>query len=288
MAVKPQPEIVVLGARGQLGQAFLGHVGPAALGLDREQLELGDAAALERVLLPLGPRVVINASAYNDVDGAETHRRRALDANAGGPAQLARLARREGWRLVHFSTDYVFGGDGLNRPRTEADPPAPTNFYGYSKLLGEQGVLAADPTALVLRVAHLYGGPSLSPGRVSLADRFAGLARAGQPIIVTQGQWLNPTSVAEIVRRTLLLLERGQAGLFHCVGGNCPVEDFVREILRLTGLTTIVRLAGQDARPARRALDTRLDNRRWHDLGLPPLPAWRDSLAAYLSAAIVS
>jgi dTDP-4-dehydrorhamnose reductase len=278
-------EFAVLGARGQLGQAFLASLGGRALGLDRSQLTLGDPAQTARVLQALRPRVVLNCAAYNQVDAAESRRAEALAANAAGPAQLAALAVRQGFRLVHFSTDYVFGADRLRRPRTEEDEPAPLNFYGYSKLLGEQAVLASSPRALVLRVAHLYGGRSLSPGRVNLAERFLMLARAGQPIIATRGQHLNPTFVGDVVTATLKLVEHGVSGLLHLTGeGECTVAGFARAACRLAGLPADVRLAAADPRPAPRPRYTVLANLRLAQLGFPPLPRWQVSLAQYICA----
>ncbi|HVA63729.1 MAG TPA: NAD(P)-dependent oxidoreductase [Terriglobales bacterium] len=289
MAKRAQPKYVVLGAGGQLGQAFLHALGARAVGLERAQLELGDAAALERTLDALEPEVVINTAAFNHVDLAETQRQRALAANFLGPAQLAGLAQARGWRLLHFSTDYVFGGDGggdgLARPRVESDAPAPVNFYGYSKLLGEEAVLRDDPTALVARVAHLYGGQSLSPGRANLVQRFLEQARAGQPLWVTRGQTLNPTSVRDLAPAALALLESGARGLFHLTGeGECGAEEFAREVLRLARLEAEVRVVERDIRPAPRALYTVLENRRLADEGFAPLPHWRDSLAACVAA----
>ncbi|MGH9481452.1 MAG: SDR family oxidoreductase [Terriglobales bacterium] len=311
----------VLGAHGQLAQEFLRVLGSQARGFDRGEsrqlgdalsasgrplpgsdarpqpdqreggsnkrwpchLELGDAAALERHLAAASPQVVINAAAFNQVDLAETRRQQALAANFTGPAQLARAAERHGFTLVHFSTDYVFGGDGLARPRTEADPPQPVNFYGYSKLLGEEAVLRSGARTLVARVAHLYGGESLSPGRANLVQRFLERARTGQPIQVTRGQMLNPTSVTDVVAAVLELLLRGAAGLFHLTGdGACTAEEFAAAVLQWSGLKAEIRLVERDQRAAPRAANTVLENRRLAAEGFPPMPHWRNSLAAYL------
>ncbi|MGH9414886.1 MAG: SDR family oxidoreductase, partial [Terriglobales bacterium] len=189
----------------------------------------------------------------------------------------------------HFSTDYVFGGDGLERARSENDAPAPVNFYGYSKLLGEQAVLRTSPQALVLRVANLYGGHSLSPGRVNLEQRFVELARAGQPIRIVRGQWLNPTSVRDIVPATLALLECGANGLFHLAGeGECGAGEFAREVCRRAGLRPKLHYVTGDERPARRAAMTVLANQRLARLGLPPLPHWRESLGLALGAKLTT
>ncbi len=239
------------------------------------------------MLARLRPLTVVNCAAFNQVDLAESRHQQALDANARGPAQLAALAAAQGFSLVHFSTDYVFGADRLHRPRRETDAPAPVNFYGYSKLLGEQAVLRSAAGVLVLRVAHLFGGVSLSPGRASLAQRFLDLMRAGQPVTVTRGQYLNPTSVRDIVPTTLRLLELGACGLFHLTGeGDCRASEFARELGRLAGLTARLHLVARDPRPARRAAYTVLANTRLAALALPPQPSWRQSLAAWLQAAV--
>ncbi|MGH9392576.1 MAG: sugar nucleotide-binding protein, partial [Terriglobales bacterium] len=101
MAADPQPEFLVLGARGQLAQAFLHHLGGRAIGLDRSQLDLGNAAAVERTLARLRPRAVINCAAFNQVDLAETQHQQALAANFAGPAALARGSAAQGWKLLH-------------------------------------------------------------------------------------------------------------------------------------------------------------------------------------------
>ncbi|MGH9468179.1 MAG: SDR family oxidoreductase [Terriglobales bacterium] len=279
-------EFVVLGARGRLGGEFLRVLGPRALGLDHAQLPLEEVLQHTALWERLRPRVVINCAAFNHVDRAETRHEQALAANARGPAQLAALADAMDFRLVHFSTDYVFGGDGLDRPRRETDPPAPVNFYGYSKLLGEQAVLQSRAQALVLRVANLYAGRSPAPGRASLVERFLAQARAGRPISVTRRQWLNPTSVRALVPAVLLLLERRATGVFHLAGeGGCEAATFARAICRMAGLTPKLRFTVRDARPAARARHTVLANARWAELGLPPLPDWQMALHEALAAA---
>jgi dTDP-4-dehydrorhamnose reductase len=279
-------EVAVFGARGQLGQAWLGALGRRARGVTRADADLTDPDAVERALRRLRPRIVVNAAAFNDVDAAERQRAQALAVNAEGPAQLARLARRQGFRLVHFSTDYVFGGDRLERPRRESDTPAPVNFYGYSKLTGEEAVLGTGAEALVVRVAHLYGGRSQTPGRASLVERFLERARAGQPILITRGQFLNPTSVRDLIPAVGALLRRRATGLYHLSGtGGCAAAEFAQAVVRVAGLEASIQWVGRTRRPARRPRYTVLENRRWREEGFPPMPHWRSSLAEYLLSA---
>ena len=277
-------EFAVLGADGQLAREFLRVLGGRALGLRRAEADLTDAAGLEHRLGTLRPAVVINCAAFNHVDRCESERAAALAVNATGPGTLAKLAETQGFRLVHYSTDYVFGGDGLRRPRHEDDPPAPVNYYGETKLRGEQAVLEGSPRALVLRVAHVYGGHALSPGRLSLVERFVQLAREGKPVFITRGQWLNPTSVRMIVPATLRLLAEGASGLYHLTGsGGCEAGEFAAEVFRLAGLPGRIEYVERDERPARRAAYTVLENARWAAEGRAALPDWRTSLADALA-----
>lgn len=274
--------LAVLGSTGQLGHAFLRHLESSAVGLGRDQIDFAHENRLEAALLAAQPDAVVNATAYNLVDLAELHRAEALAVNFAAPVVLARICRRQGWPLLHYSTDYVFGEEGLERPYGEQDRPAPMNFYGLSKLMGEQAVLGLHPGALVFRVAHLFGGPA-APNRQNLVLRFLQQARNQQPLTASQRQWLNPTCVDDIVTASLAVLRSGQHGLYHLTGdGQCTAAEYAAEILRLAGVPGVIVEPGPDQRPARRPAYSVLDNRRLQKDGFPPMPHWRDALRRYI------
>lgn len=273
---------VVLGSTGQLGQAFLRHPATAAIGLRRDQFDITNEARLEAVLCSTQPDAVINATAYNLVDLAESQRSEALLTNFAGPALLARICRRHGWPLLQYSTDYVFGDEGLPRPYHEQDRPAPMNFYGLTKLMGEQAVLGLHPEALVFRVAHLFGGPA-APHRQNLVLRFLQQAKNQQPLAASQRQWLNPTPVDEIVTASLAILHTGHRGLYHLTGeGQCTAAEYAAEILRLADQPGVIVEPGPEQRPARRPAYSVLENRRLREEGFPPMPHWREALRRYI------
>ena len=276
------PEFVILGASGQLGGAFAASLGAAAAPLTRADADFSDASALELLLRRLQPAAVINCAAHNQVDALESDIGPGLAANFFLPTTLARLAQRHGWKLVHFSTDYVFGAESERRtPYREEDRPAPVNRYGQSKLMGEQAVLTLAPRALVFRVAHLFGE---CPGsaRKSLVTRFIERAQSGRPLLASDQQYLNPTRVGDIVPVVIALLRAGAQGLFHLTGeGQCSVAEFAAEVLRLAGQSARFE-DKMDPRPAPRAAYTVLENSRLHALGYPPLPHWQQALRAEL------
>src|SRR5579863_2399169 len=151
-------KIVVLGSRGQLGAAVVHEFSARhdVVALDRAALDITDAENVAATIARLAPEVIINCAAYNAVDAAEDHPVEALKGNAFAVRNLARAARAHAAVLVHYSSDFVFGGT-LARPLTEEDALNPRSVYAASKMLGEW--FAADaPRAYVLRVESLFGG----------------------------------------------------------------------------------------------------------------------------------
>lgn len=156
--------IMITGAQGQLGWALQGALSPLGeiAAFDRAALDLADHGALRAKVLELKPRLILNAGAYTAVDQAESKPDQAMAINGVAPGVLAEAAEAVGAALVHFSTDYVFDGegfldaDGQRRPYTESDPVAPLNLYGQSKLAGEQAVAQACSRWTTLRLAWVY------------------------------------------------------------------------------------------------------------------------------------
>src|SRR5436853_3653807 len=121
---------VILGGRGQLGQELVRQL-PGAVALGRADVDLTDAAALRSEIERHRPQVVFNAASNNQVDAAEIDPQMAFRVNAVAVGMLARICRDSGVRLVHFSTNYVFGRNRARRiPYRENELPEPVNAYG--------------------------------------------------------------------------------------------------------------------------------------------------------------
>lgn len=266
------------GAHGQLGHDLYATLKDHELhGLDVDGLDIADRAQVLRAADRLRPECIINAAAYNDVDGAETDRDRAFAVNAAGPENLAQAAGRVQARLIHVSTDYVFDGQ-KGSPYTEGDRPNPINVYGWSKYEGEQRVLRVEPNACVLRTAWLYGRHGKNFVKAILAA-----ARAG-PLRVVIDQVGSPTAsldLAEAIRE--LLARPAIKGIFHVVNaGSCSRYAFARAILRdrvqVEPITT-----GQLPRAAARPANAALVSGRWEAAGLTALQPWEAALNRFLA-----
>lgn len=142
---------LVVGANGQLGNELRLLLGERAEYVDRNELDITDKQAVLDFVRPEKYQAVINCAAYTAVDKAEDEPELAEKINRDGPANLALT----GVPLVHVSTDYVFDGQNCV-PYTEDDRANPRSVYGVTKLAGEQAVLAAADTAVIIRTAWLY------------------------------------------------------------------------------------------------------------------------------------
>src|SRR5271166_541792 len=150
-------KILVLGAGGQVGRA-VAKAAPARQALTlrtREDLDIGDEAAVAATLAQVQPAWVVNAAAYTAVDRAESEPALATAINDTAVGVLARAAALHGCRLLHLSTDFVFDG-AANRAYLPTDPTNPLSVYGVSKLGGERRVLGEGRDGIVLRTAWVY------------------------------------------------------------------------------------------------------------------------------------
>jgi len=283
--------ILILGARGQLGTSLarrLAEHSPTAL--DRDELDVGDPQAVDRQLGRIRPEIVLNAAAFNDVDGAETRIDEAFRGNAVAPWLLARASRACGALFVHFSTDYVFRGD-RRAPYGEDDAPAPLGVYGASKLAGERLVAAANPVHMLIRTAAVFGRAARPPKRRSFIDTMVALA-GSRPLRVVDDQRVSPTWAEDLAAKTVELALRWRVsqsadllGLFHVTNsGSCTWYELAREALRRSGIDAAIEpitTAAYGARAPRPAYSV-LAHRRLERLGLDDLPPWQEAVGAYL------
>lgn len=275
-------KLLVLGAAGQLGSTFAGTAGVDVTGLTRADVDVTDREALVRVVERVRPDVVVNCTAYNNVDGAEDDVTTALAVNALAVRHMAAAATRVGATLVHYSTDFVFDGEA-SRPYREDDRARPVSVYGCSKLLGEWFAQDA-PRWYVLRVESLFGGRQAR----SSVDKIAAALREGRRTPVFADRVVTPSFVDDVRDATLALLAREAAsGVFHCVNsGSGTWADVGRHVASLLGadpglltLTSVRDVTLRAARPVYCALS---NEKIAAATGTVP-PTWQDAIARYVA-----
>ena len=148
--------ILVVGANGQLGASLkkLTTIGSAVF-FNSKELNVRDFSQIERVILELKPKSIVNCSAYTNVEKAESDAENAFAVNQLGPKNLALISKKLDIPLIHVSTDYVFDGH-YYLPYKETDATNPINVYGKSKLAGEEEIFAHASRAAIIRTSWLY------------------------------------------------------------------------------------------------------------------------------------
>lgn len=230
-------KVSILGASGQLGTA-LQLCAPAHTHIrafTHQELDISKAENLSAIE---SCDVVINASAYTAVDQAESNISAAIAVNTIGPALLADHCEHIGARLLHISTDYVFGPNQPQRPLTPEDATGlPESVYGRSKLAGELA-LRGRPGISIMRTAWVYSG-NLLPDHRDFLSTMIRLATAdpAQEVTVVNDQFGSPTYVVDLARTLWqLVAEDNTPELLHLVGsGQCSWWELAREIFQAIG-----------------------------------------------------
>ena len=289
--------IALLGATGQLGHDIARVAkmkGLDLVPLSHEEIEVTDLESVRQAFAKVRPEVVVNCAAFHQVDRCEEDPAQAFQVNALGALNVARSANALGAKCVYLSTDYVFPGDkpppkeGTTSPANsyvEADRPAPVNVYGVSKLAGEQLTLTAQPEALIVRVASLFGVAGARGKGGNFIESILKKARNGGQLQVVSDQFMTPTYTMDAADAILQLVESNESGLVHASNsGACSWFDFAVKAVELTRLKAPVQPVSASTYPskARRPANSALNNSRLADLLGRAQRSWSGGLQAYL------
>jgi dTDP-4-dehydrorhamnose reductase len=228
--------LLITGATGTLGSALARAAEARAVSyrlLTRGEMDIADAASVERVLEESDAWALVNAAGYVRVDDAEREPEACFRENTTGPATLAEACARRGVRLLTFSSDLVFDGRDRREPYVESDATAPLGVYGRSKAEAERLVLEALPSSLVIRTSAFFG-PWDAYNFVTVA--LGALAR-GEEFVAADDAFVSPTYVPELAHTSLDLLIDEERGVWH-LANSCEVSwaEFARLAARLAGL----------------------------------------------------
>jgi dTDP-4-dehydrorhamnose reductase len=287
--------LLVLGANGQIGWELahsllaLGEV----IALDRTGCDLARPDMIPQVVHAAKPDVLVNAAAYTAVDRAEAEEELATVVNATAAGVLAGETQRAGALLVHYSTDYVFDGTKAE-PYVEADPVAPLNAYGRSKLAGERAVRAAGGDHLILRTSWIYA----ARGR-NFFKTILRLAREREELRIVADQVGAPTFARNVAEATTQVIEHAQRErdqgefksetLHMTAAGVTTWHGFAKAILNQAGNLApshpVVHAIRTDEfpTPARRPRNSRLRCDRLRERFGVALPEWEAGLAQCLA-----
>ncbi len=299
-----------------MGGELCRQIGPQAIPLDIDALDLTDGKAVLETLPPLQPDVIINCAAYTQVDKAEKEPELAHAVNAAAVENLAAACRKLDCPLVQIGTDYVFGGDRVqgrttlkvvpqefvvqdsgfgvqgsqfNRPYREDDTPAPQSVYARTKLAGECAA-AKWEKHIIVRTCGLYARASDNRTH-NFVRTMLGLGKSQSEIRVVADQHCTPSYVPHVARAVLFLAgimdtKPAPWGIYHVTNmGETTWYDFAVEIFKQAGLNVLVKpiTTAEYAAPAARPSYSVLDTAAYHRLGGPIMPDWKTALEEYFA-----
>lgn len=283
-----KPNILVIGASGQLARSFMQLAKSAPIPIStigRPALDLADAKSVIHTIRDVEPSIILNAAAYTAVDAAESNKEEAFLINAEGPKLLAQLAQECDIPLIHISTDYVFGGCKA-QPWSESDPTSPLGVYGESKLAGEQAIASETSNHIIFRTAWVY-----SQYGSNFVKTMLRLAASRDEISVVDDQYGNPTyapHLAEALTKVCEQLGREpenakvNRGVFHLAGEGsatwAQLAESVFEEAERQGLPSakVLPITTEEfPTPVRRPANSRLDQTAAKQVWGIALPPWR-------------
>jgi len=277
--------VIVLGAKGQLGSEFV-KTFPNSEHTDIQELDITDHTKVWRVLSMLKPSLIINCAAKHEIVWCENNVDKVFKVNTYAVKNLAEVANVIGATLVHYSTNYVFGGEaGRTDMYVETDRTAPVNTYGMSKVAGEDFVRNVCEKHFIIRPATLFGKAKVTEKGDNFVDMMIRLGKERGEVKVVNDQVSSPTCAKELAEKTLELVDTKQYGTYHMVGENpCTYYDFAKKIFELSDMDVkceAVESSYFDSNKFR-PLYSPLSNQKLNDVGIE-MSSWEDMLEEYLS-----
>ena len=248
------------------------------------QLDITDAASVEKILLQEKPDAVIHCAAWTAVDLAEDEENiaKVRAINAAGTQNIADACKKLSCKMVYISTDYVFDGQGETPWDPDCKDYKPLNVYGQTKLEGELAVANTLDKYFIVRIAWVFGrnGNNFIKTMLALSKKYDSLR-------VVCDQIGTPTYTLDLSRLLVDMVQTEKYGYYHATneGGYISWYDFACEIFRQAGCNVQVNpvtTAEYGLSKAARPFNSRLDKSKLTEMGFTPLPTWQDALARYL------
>ena len=292
-------KILLAGVTGQVGSSLLPLLKQRfenVLAPNRKELDLADSKAVDRYLSVHRPSMVINPAAYTQVDAAENNIKPAQRLNAELPEQLASYCKDNNAWLVHYSTDYVYPGEGVE-PHTEDSPTGPLSVYGATKLEGDMAVQAICPKHLILRTSWIYSNHGHN-----FLNTMLRLGAEREKLNVVADQIGTPTSadfLADISSQLISRIAEGDpvaSGIYHAVpSGYTSWAGFARTIFEAASRLGLEEykvsvqeiVTSEYPTAACRPLNSRLHNAKLARALGRDLAPWEDILNATLKERVV-
>lgn len=262
---------------------YCGSIGDDVIALTREELDIANPEAVLAAFDKYSPELVLNCAAYTNVDGAESDKEAAHDANAIGVHYLSRAAHKFETRFVTISTDYVF--DGAHKGfYTQRNTPNPQGVYADTKHCGEMLARQTYARAIIVRSGWIYG-----EGGTNFLSVMHKLLAEGKTIKAISDAYGTPTFAGDLARRLRELAELDLPAIYHVVnaGPGTSYLGFAEKVCEIGGFDKrlIEAVSHKDLdRPAARPVNSKLACLFSERFGLSPMPDWEESLRRFIGS----
>jgi len=232
--------------------------------------------------------VIVHCAAWTAVDAAEdeANKPKVKAINADGSRYLAEAAKNIDAKMIYISTDYVFNGQGDTPWQPDQKDYAPLNYYGETKLMGEQAVSSTLSKYFIVRIAWVFG----LNGK-NFIKTMLNVGKIHPEVRVVNDQIGTPTYTLDLARLLVDMAETEKYGYYHATneGGFISWYDFTKEIYKQAGMdtkVTPVTTAEYGLSKAARPFNSRLSKDKLVENGFMPLPDWKDAVKRYLKALV--
>jgi dTDP-4-dehydrorhamnose reductase len=279
-------KIAVIGANGQLGtdvcEVF--EQKHEVLPLTHQEIEISDIDNVKKVFSEMKPDAVICTAAAHNVPKCEQEPDVAFKINGIGSLNLAKVSAELGFKLVQYSTDYVFDGSKM-KPYVETDAVFPQSVYAVTKYAGEQFIQNYCSRFFVVRVSGIYGKIPCRAKGGNFISTMVKLSKEKPEVRVVKDEILTPTPTREIAKNTLSLIDTEAYGLYHMTcEGQVSWYEFARTIFDALQLNTPLYEASVKDFPlvVKRPFYSVLENANLKKIGLNQMPNWKEALIGFL------
>lgn len=298
-------KVFVTGVNGQLGHDVMNSLYYAeidAIGSDIKEsysgvqdgspacampyigLDLTDEEKTRKIITEEGIDAIIHCAAWTAVDAAEEPENQAIVEKINGevPGVLARIMKERDGKMLYLSTDYVFSGEGTEPWSPDETNFSPINFYGKTKLMGEEKIREVLEKYFIVRIAWVFGLNGKNFIKTMLK-----VGKSHEEVRVVNDQIGNPTYTLDLAELLVDMICTEKYGNYHATneGDYISWYDFTKEIYRQAGLKTkVIPVSTEEygLSKAKRPKNSRLDKKKLRQQGFVPLPDWKNALSRYL------
>ena len=274
---------LVTGVKGQLGHDVMNELakrGYEGVGVDVEEMDITDAAAVDSVIREAKVDSVVHCAAWTAVDAAEDNEEMCRKVNAEGTENIAKVCKALDIPMIYISTDYVFEGEGTRPWEPDDKVTQPLNIYGQTKYEGEQAVERLLDKYYIVRIAWVFG-----VNGKNFIKTMLNLGKTHDKLTVVSDQIGSPTYTYDLARLLVDMIETDKYGRYHATNeGLCSWCDFAREIFKQANMNVEVIPVTSAEYPAKakRPMNSRMSKDKLEENGFERLPSWQDALERYL------